>query len=95
MLFRSFPGSGELEKLARETGGRTLVVARPEREKLAAAFEAIAAELRNQYSLGYTPSDRRADGTFRKIEVKVKRKGLRVQARRGYYAPRAPATSAQ
>lgn len=88
-----YPGHAELEKLARETGGRTIVVDKP--ENLAGAFDAIAAELRSQYSLGYTPSNRRADGQFRKIELKVKRPGLRVQARRGYYAPRASATPAR
>ncbi|MBI4461614.1 MAG: VWA domain-containing protein [Acidobacteria bacterium] len=90
-----YPGYGNLAKLARETGGRTFVVDEPERDKLAAAFDAIATELRSQYSLGYTPTNRRLDGKFRKIEVKVKQKGLRVQARRGYYAPQVPATPAQ
>jgi VWFA-related protein len=47
-----------------------------------------AAELRSQYTLGYTPTNRARDGKFRKVRVKVKRKGLKVQARRGYYAPR-------
>ncbi|MFQ5927619.1 MAG: VWA domain-containing protein, partial [Terriglobia bacterium] len=84
-----YPGAGRLKKLARETGGRTIRVNKP--EKLAAAFDALAAELRSQYSLGYTPTNRQADGKFRKIKVKVKRKGLRVQARRGYYAPRVSA----
>ena len=87
-----YSGSGELHKLAEETGGRTLQVREP--EKLAQAFDAIAAELRSQYSLGYTPTNRRADGKFRKIKVKVKRRGLKVQARRGYYAPRPPASPA-
>ncbi|MFQ5816907.1 MAG: VWA domain-containing protein [Terriglobia bacterium] len=85
-----YPGHGKLAKLARETGGRTIQVDKP--EKLVAAFDALAAELRSQYTLGYTPTNRRADGKFRKIKVKVKRKGLRVYARRGYYAPRPPTT---
>lgn len=85
-----YSGSGELHKLAEETGGRVLPVREP--EKLAQAFDAIAAELRSQYSLGYTPTNRRADGKFRKISVEVKQRGLKVQARRGYYAPRASAS---
>ena len=56
-------------------------------DELQKAFDEIAAELRSQYSLGYTPTNRAHDGKFRKIEIKVKRPGLRVQARRGYYAP--------
>ena len=85
------PGQGDLPTLTRETGGRLIVVHEADKpESLDAAFDAIGLELRSQYSLGYTPTNRRLDGAFRKIEVKVKRKGLRVQARRGYYAPRAP-----
>jgi len=83
---RSYGGSGTLKKLAEETGGRAIFPSGP--EKLQEAFEQIAAELRTQYSLGYTPTNRVRDGRFRKIEIKIKRGGLRVQARRGYYAPR-------
>lgn len=56
-------------------------------KQLRQAFQEIAAELRTQYSLGYVPTNRDRDGSFRKIEVKVKRRGLEVQHRRGYYAP--------
>ncbi|MEE8200439.1 MAG: VWA domain-containing protein [Candidatus Acidoferrales bacterium] len=86
VLGRPYRGSGALEKLTRETGGRVIF---PESaEKLLEAFDQIAAELRSQYSLGYSPTNRRRDGKFRKIEVRVKKKGLRVQARRGYYGPK-------
>ena len=40
-----------------------------------------------QYSLGYTPTNAARDGSFRKVQVKATRRGLRVQARKGYYAP--------
>lgn len=86
-----YPGYDELARLAQETGGRTVVVKKP--EEMGPAFDAIAEELRSQYSLGYTPASPRLDGTFRRIEVKVKRSGLRVQGRRGYYAPLAPAAA--
>ncbi len=78
-------GASVLKKLARETGGLAVFPRNP--EQLRRAFEQIATELRSQYILGYTPTNRAHDGRFRKIEVKVKRKGLKVQARRGYYAP--------
>ena len=78
-------GTGVLEKLAQETGGRAIFPSGV--DELQKAFDEIAAELRSQYSLGYTPANRAHDGSFRKIEIKVKRSGLRVQARRGYYAP--------
>lgn len=82
---RSYRGSGVLKKLAEETGGRAIFPSGP--GELREAFEQIATELRSQYSLGYTPTNRARDGRFRKIKIKVKRRGLRVQARRGYYAP--------
>lgn len=82
---RGYQGDKVLKKLAEETGGRALFPSNP--EKLQEAFDQIASELRSQYSLGYTPTNRARDGRFRKVEIKVKREGLRVQARRGYYAP--------
>jgi len=51
------------------------------------AFANIAAELRNQYSLGYYPANQARDGKYRKIQVKVSRKGVVVRARPGYRAP--------
>jgi len=53
------------------------------------AFSNIAAELRNQYSLGYYPSNQTRDGKYRKIQVKVSRKDVVVRARPGYRAPSA------
>jgi Mg-chelatase subunit ChlD len=51
------------------------------------AFANIAAELRNQYSLGYYPTNQTRDGKYRKIQVKVSRKDVVVRARPGYRAP--------
>lgn len=80
-----FGGTSVLKKLARETGGRVIEAGRP--EKTAQAFQEIAEELRTQYLLGYSPANPRRDGGFRKIEVKVRGRDYKVQARRGYYAP--------
>lgn len=52
------------------------------------AFANIAAELRNQYSLGYYPTNQARDGKYRKLQVKVSRKDVVVRARPGYRAPR-------
>ncbi|HXE76398.1 MAG TPA: VWA domain-containing protein [Candidatus Xenobia bacterium] len=82
---RPYRGDEVLKKLARETGGRAIFPRKI--SDLPAAFDQIAAELRSQYSLGYTPTNSARDGRYRKLEVKLKRNGLRVQARRGYYAP--------
>ncbi len=82
------PGGGDevLRRLARETGGRVLMP--KDTRRLGEAFDQIAAELRSQYSLGYTPSNAARDGRFRLVDVRVRREGYRAQARKGYYAPR-------
>jgi VWFA-related protein len=51
-----------------------------------AAFREIADELRAQYFLGYSPSNKLRDGSFRKIRVRVRNRNYRVRVRRGYYA---------
>lgn len=51
------------------------------------AFASIAAELRNQYSLGYYPSNDKRDGAYRKIQVKLSRPNVVVRARPGYRSP--------
>ena len=71
------------EGLAADTGGFSL----RNRNDLAAGLERISRESRSYYLLGYTPTNRRADGRFREIGVKVAREGVTVRARRGYYAP--------
>jgi len=70
--------------MAEQTGGRLITVSHP--DKLSKAFQEISDELRSQYSIGYTPTNEKHDGTFRKIEVKSK-DGYKIQARKGYYAP--------
>lgn len=77
-------GSGLMRKLAEETGGRVIHVGNNQ-DKLQKAFDQISEELRSQYSIGYTPSNDKHDGTYRKIEIKTK-DGYKVQARKGYYA---------
>ena len=49
----------------------------------------VAHQIRNQYIIGYTPSNEALDGTFRKIRVAVKAPGdPAVRTRSGYYAGR-------
>jgi VWFA-related protein len=78
-------GDSEMKKLASETGGRVIEVGN-KLEKLRDAFHQIARELRSQYNLGYTPTNKAKDGTFRKVEIRAKDKNYKVQARTGYYA---------
>ena len=77
-------GEGAMRKLATETGGRVIDVGNRE-NKLKGAFDQIALELRNQYSLGYTPTNAQSDGTYRKVEIRSKQ-DYKIQARSGYYA---------
>jgi VWFA-related protein len=83
-IYQGF-GEGEMRKLAEQTGGRVIDVGNKP-EKLRQAFEQIANELRSQYNIGYTPTNTKLDGTFRKVELRTKNKDYRVQARKGYYA---------
>ncbi len=79
-------GSAEMDRLSRETGGR-LINEGTNEQKLRDAFEQISDELRTQYNLGYTPSNPKLDGKFRKVEIKTVGQELKVLSRKGYYAP--------
>ena len=69
--------------LAEDTGGFSVA----DGNDLGAGLVRIGRESRSYYLLGYAPTNRKADGRFRKIEVKAAREGARLRARRGYYAP--------
>ena len=51
------------------------------------AFRQVVVESSGFYLLGYAPTERRLDGRFHKIKVRVKPSGLDVRARTGYWAP--------
>jgi Ca-activated chloride channel family protein len=82
-------GPGLLAGLAETSGGRMFSVEDP--NELPDIAEKISIELRNQYVLGYRPSNLVRDGRWRRIKVKLSPpKGLpplQVYARTGYYAP--------
>ncbi|MEO8025946.1 MAG: VWA domain-containing protein [Bryobacteraceae bacterium] len=77
-------GEGNLKKMSEETGGRVFHVDR--RHSLDECFRELQDEMRSQYSLSYTPTNPARDGTFRKVEIKLAQKDMKVQARKGYYA---------
>jgi VWFA-related protein len=79
-------GKKVLQRLAKETGGGYFEVSN--KQPLEQIYTRIEEELRNQYSLGYTPDRTDAPGAFRKILVTTNQKNLVVQARDGYYADR-------
>jgi len=78
-----FGGSGDMQKLATDTGGRVINVGH-DGKKLEDAFNQIQDELRTQYLLSYTPTNAKADGTYRRIDLNCGK--LKVQTRKGYYA---------
>jgi VWFA-related protein len=77
-------GEGLMRKLTEATGGRVINVGNNQ-QKLEKAFDQVSEELRSQYSIGYTPTNDKHDGSFRKVEIKTK-DGYKVQSRKGYYA---------
>jgi VWFA-related protein len=84
-----FSGCSFLKDLSGPTGGRMFEAGK--KVPLSKIFQIIEEEMRSQYALGYVPSDRARDGKFRKLEIKLHPKGLRVSARKGYYTERLPA----
>jgi Ca-activated chloride channel homolog len=75
-----------LEELTLATGGRSWFpqdVAEIER-----IAPEIAHEVRNQYIVGYTPTNEAADGSFRTVRVEVSAPEVTVRTRSGYYAPK-------
>ena len=74
-----------LYRLASETGGHAIV----NTNDLSKGLEKVVRDASHHYLIGYAPTRELNDGKFHKIAVKVKRKGARTVARRGYWAPSA------
>jgi VWFA-related protein len=74
----------QLQELADATGGTLYYAKRV--EDLEGHYDEVAGAIRTIYSLGYYPSNSTNDGSFRRIQVQVKRNGAKIKARRGYYA---------
>src|SRR5579863_5816604 len=83
-----YSGYSAAKRISDETGGRLINVGN-NGDKLEAAFQQIQDELRTQYVASYTPSNTKQDGSFRHIAVDCKGDGLKVQVRKGYFAPSA------
>jgi VWFA-related protein len=80
---------GALRKIAEQTGGRAYFP-RHERD-LRDAFNQIQRDLREQYLVAYSPSNKARDGSYRKIEIQVvnpalKQQNLKLNYRAGYFA---------
>lgn len=75
----------KIRQLAETTGG--LAFFPSVIKELDGTYDKIAAEIRAQYTIGYLSTNTRTDGLWRKVEIRVKRPGLRVRTRLGYFAP--------
>jgi Ca-activated chloride channel family protein len=72
----------DLDRAVRESGGRVLAIERA--GELEFAFTTILQELRQQYALGYYPTVSKGDGSWHKVEVRVRGFSGRVRTREGY-----------
>ena len=83
MTARNKYGTGVMERIARETGGADF----DGREKtLEESFRQIGETLRSGYELAYHTSNPPGDRTFHKIAIRVKRPGVTVRAKTGYFS---------
>ena len=81
----------QLQRMAMVTGGQAFFPSNI--KELDKIYEKIQREIAARYSLGYLSTDTRADGAWRKVEIKVKRgdlKGAKLRTRTGYFAPYRP-----
>lgn len=86
-----------LRKLSERTGGRAYFP--KDRQDLRVAFAQIEQELRSQYLVAYSPTNKSRDGSYRKVQIEVvnpelRKERLRLTYRPGYFA-RTAATSAK
>ena len=86
-----------LKELADATGGQAYF---PDNlDQVTPICQQVAREIRNQYTVGYYPTNTNKDGTFRTVQLKVipptGRGKLSVRTRTGYYAPTASASDQQ
>jgi len=74
-----------IEVLASASGGRVVFPKKP--DEVVKLYEQLAHDLGTSYSLGYVPTNVARDGTYRKIEVRLRDRSLRLrQSREGYTA---------
>jgi Ca-activated chloride channel family protein len=97
---RDLAAERALESLTKETGGelfkpRLSDGGRPGEEsdeaslkELDRTFTDLADRLRTQYVLGFYSTNEKRDGSFRKLDVRIKKPNYVARARTGYYAPK-------
>jgi VWFA-related protein len=84
---------GTMQQMADATGGRAFVNTNGLKEAVEKAIDSGS----NYYTIAYTPTDRKWNGDYRKIQVKLDRPGVTLAYRRGYFAddPNGPAQNSQ
>ncbi|HTL45954.1 MAG TPA: VWA domain-containing protein [Vicinamibacterales bacterium] len=80
-----------LRVLSDQTGGFAVL----NQNDFTNAFGRILDDNSSYYVLGYYPTNENRDGKFRSVQIKVLKPGLRVRARKGYYAPKGKAAAAK
>lgn len=80
---------GSLKKVAERTGGRAFFP--DDEQELRAAFSQIELELRSQFLVAYSPTNKNRDGSFRKVQIEIvnpdlRKQSLRLNYRQGYFA---------
>jgi Ca-activated chloride channel family protein len=84
----------DVEKICRQTGGELIDTRNG--ISVSSAMDTILTWLKQGYTLGYSPTNKRQDGTYRAIEVRLNEQSEvhghkdTIYARQGYYAPSAP-----
>jgi VWFA-related protein len=73
-----------LTTLSADTGGHAFT----DTNNFGEAFTRLRRDMSAYYLLGYNSTNRTKDGRFRRIQVRLKQEGLRVEARAGYYSDR-------
>lgn len=84
--FPGVDGKKVLQRMSSETGGGFFEVSN--RHSIEDIYSRLQEELRNQYSLGYTPDRADASPAYHRIRLAANRTNLVVQTRDGYYADR-------
>jgi Ca-activated chloride channel family protein len=85
------PQERVLRQIAEVTGGQAFFPTSV--KELDKVYDQVLAEIRAQYTIGYLSTNGKADGTWRKVDVKLNKPaagGLRIRARKGYFAPYKP-----
>jgi Ca-activated chloride channel family protein len=81
-----------LRQITDPTGGRAVLLEGKHKkngvDQIDQAALEVSAELRNQYTLGYYPTNKSKDGTFRRLEIRAKNPDYIVRTRTGYLAPK-------